>query len=137
MTIFQTLAHFDLSLVVKFGVQFGLFGGSVHHLGTRAHHERYLPDIGTLTLPGCFAMTETGHGSNVRDLETTASFDRETDEFVIHTPTDAARKDWIGNAAAHGRVATVFAQLIVDETVHGVHAFLVPCLLYTSDAADE
>ncbi|MEO0815304.1 MAG: acyl-CoA dehydrogenase family protein, partial [Myxococcota bacterium] len=71
---FETLGLFDLSLMVKCGVQFGLFGGSILHLGTEAHHQRYLPRVSSLELPGCFAMTELGHGSNVRDLETTATF---------------------------------------------------------------
>jgi acyl-CoA oxidase len=61
---FETLAYGDLSLLVKCGVQFGLFGGAVLHLGTPKHHERYLYRIAKLQLPGCFAMTETGHGSN-------------------------------------------------------------------------
>src|SRR3954454_3906521 len=60
---FETLAYGDLSLLVKCGVQFGLFGGAVLHLGTTKHHERYLWKIAKLELPGCFAMTETGHGS--------------------------------------------------------------------------
>lgn len=123
---FEMLAFFDLSLVVKFGVQFGLFGGSIHQLGTERHHDRYLRAVGALELPGCFAMTESGHGSNVRDIETVACFDPGTDEFVIHTPSDAARKDYIGNAALHGRLATVFAQLETAGERHGVHAFLVP-----------
>ncbi len=123
---FETLAYHDLSLVVKFGVQFGLFGGSIHHLGTERHHEEYLDRVGTLDLPGCFAMSEWGHGSNVRELETTARYDPATEEFVINTPHDGARKEWIGNAAAHGQVATVFAQLRTDGEEHGVHAFLVP-----------
>lgn len=123
---FETLGFFDLSLAVKFGVQFGLFGSSVHRLGTERHHEPYLRDIGTMALPGCFAMTETGHGSNVRDIETVAALDRDADEWVIHTPSDSGRKDYIGNAALHGRMATVFAQLQIDEERHGVHAFLVP-----------
>src|SRR5436305_10697645 len=59
---FETLGHGDLSLLVKFGVQFGLWGGAVHQLGTRRHHERYLQAIASLELPGCFAMTEAGHG---------------------------------------------------------------------------
>ncbi|MCW3022494.1 MAG: acyl-CoA dehydrogenase protein, partial [Conexibacter sp.] len=65
---FETLAFGDLSLLVKCGVQFGLFGGAVLHLGTRKHHEAHLSDITSLRLPGCFAMTETGHGSNVQQL---------------------------------------------------------------------
>jgi acyl-CoA oxidase len=123
---FETLALGDLSLVVKFGVQFGLWGGAVHQLGTRRHHERYLRKIATLELPGGFAMTETGHGSNVQHLETTATYDPDTQEFVIHTPTEQARKEFIGNAARDGRMAVVFAQLIVGGESHGVHALVVP-----------
>jgi acyl-CoA oxidase len=126
VAVFETLAHGDLSVLVKFGVQFGLFGGSILQLGTRRHHEAYLRDAGSLELPGCYAMTERGHGSNVRDLETTARFDPKTDEFVIRTPHPEARKEWIGNAARHGRMATVFAQLETGGQAHGVHAFLVP-----------
>ena len=123
---FETLAHSDLSLLVMCGVQFGLFGGAVHHLGTRKHHERYLADIASLKLPGCFAMSETGHGSNVQQLETTATWDAQAREFVIESPTESARKDYIGNAARHGRLAAVFCQLIVGGESRGVHALLVP-----------
>jgi acyl-CoA oxidase len=122
----ETLGYHDLSLAVKFGVQFGLFGGSVSSLGTQRHHEKYLPDIGTLELPGCFAMTEAAHGSNVRDIETLARYDKKAREFVINTPTGRARKVYIGNAVRHGRMATVFAQIQIDDARYGVHAFLVP-----------
>ncbi len=123
---FETLAFFDLSLLVKFGVHFGLFGGSVLQLGTAKHHNTLLRAIGSMELPGCFAMTETGHGSNVRDIETVASYDIGTREFIIDTPSRSAWKDYIGNAAQHGRMATVFAQLEVNGEQFGVHAFLVP-----------
>jgi len=126
VAVFETLAFGDLSVLVKFGVQFGLFGGSVHQLGTARHHAQYLERIGSLELPGCYAMTETLHGSNVRDLQTTATYDRITSELVVHTPEEDAGKDYIGNAAAHGQVATVFARLIVEGEDHGVHAVLVP-----------
>src|SRR3954468_23658891 len=69
VTSFETLAMGDLSLLVKCGVQFGLFGGVILHLGTELHHQKYLQDVAQLDLPGCFAMTETGHGSNVQALE--------------------------------------------------------------------
>ena len=59
-------------------------------------------------------MTETGHGSDVQSLRTTATYDPETDEIVLHTPGPAARKDYIGNAARDGRMAAVFAQLVTD-----------------------
>ncbi|MCE7003794.1 acyl-CoA dehydrogenase family protein [Kibdelosporangium philippinense] len=121
---FQMLGYGDLSLSVKAGVQWGLFGGAVQMLGTERHHAKYLPDIMSLALPGCFAMTETGHGSDVQHLRTTARYDK--GEFVLNTPDDDARKDYIGNAARDGRMAVVFAQLIVGDRSYGVHAFLVP-----------
>jgi acyl-CoA oxidase len=123
---FTVLAHHDLSLLTKFGVQFGLFGGSLERLGTKRHHDAYLRAAGSGELLGCFAMTETDHGSNVRDLETIAVYTSVTDEFVITTPHDGARKDYIGNAAVHGRAAVVFARLVVADVDHGVHALFVP-----------
>jgi acyl-CoA oxidase len=91
VTSFETLALGDLSLLVKCGVQFGLFGGAILHLGTERHHERYLRAVAAMDLPGCFAMTETGHGSNVQALGTTATYDADAQEFVVHTPDDEAR----------------------------------------------
>jgi acyl-CoA oxidase len=123
---FESLALGDLSLLVKCGVQFGLFGGAILMLGTKPHHDAYLEDVIRGRLLGCFAMTETGHGSNVQALGTTATYDADTAEFVIHTPDDSSRKDYIGNAAEHGRLAVVFAQLLVGGESQGVHAFVVP-----------
>jgi acyl-CoA oxidase len=123
---FETLAYGDLSVLVKVGVQFGLFGGAVLMLGTKRHHDALLADLVSGRLMGCFAMTESGHGSNVQALGTTATYDAETDEFVITTPDDASRKDYIGNAAEHAHAAVVFAQLEVAGEGHGVHAFVVP-----------
>lgn len=123
---FETLAFGDLSVLVKVGVQFGLFGGAILHLGTARHHDAYLPDLITGELMGCFAMTETGHGSNVQALGTVARYDTARGEFVITTPDDQARKDYIGNAARHAELAVVFAQLEVDGRSRGVHAFVVP-----------
>ncbi|WP_448621635.1 acyl-CoA dehydrogenase family protein [Geodermatophilus sp. URMC 65] len=126
VTSIEMLAFTDLSLMVKAGVQWGLFGGAVQALGTERHHEAYLRDIMSFALPGCFAMTETGHGSDVQQLRTTCTYDPETQTFDLHTPHEAARKDYIGNAAKDGRMAVVFAQLVTQGRRHGVHAWLVP-----------
>ena len=126
LAAFETLAFGDLSVLVKVGVQFGLFGGAILQLGTKTHHDLYLADLISGRTMGCFAMTETGHGSNVQALGTVARYDAETEEFVITTPDVASRKDYIGNAAAHAELAAVFAQLEVDGESHGVHAFVVP-----------
>ncbi|WP_375001780.1 acyl-CoA dehydrogenase [Aeromicrobium sp. CTD01-1L150] len=125
VTGIEMLAQFDMSLMVKAGVQWGLFGGAVANLGTERHHA-LIPQIINLDLVGCFAMTETGHGSDVQSLETTATFDQATGEFVIDSPTPGSRKDYIGNAGKHASVAAVFAQLITRGERHGVHCLLVP-----------
>ncbi|MBK8701282.1 MAG: acyl-CoA dehydrogenase family protein [Saprospiraceae bacterium] len=125
MAVFETLCFYDLNYAVKFGVQFGLFGGTVWKLGTDLHHMRYLRDIGTGHLLGCFAMTETGHGSNVKDIETTAVYQETEKTLIIHSPTFTAGKEYIGNAL-HATMAVVFAQLMVKNINHGVHAILVP-----------
>lgn len=124
--IMETLSYHDLSLVIKFGVQFGLWGMSIHSLGTEKHYAKYLKDIGSLKLPGCFAMTETHHGSNVKGLETTATYNHTDQTFTVHTPHPKAQKEYIGNAALHGQMATVFAKLIIDGHDYGVNAFIVP-----------
>ncbi|QWC83767.1 acyl-CoA dehydrogenase family protein [Nocardioidaceae bacterium] len=123
---FETLAFGDLSVLVKFGVQFGLFGGALIQLGTEKHHERYLKPTMDGELLGCFAMSETGHGSNVQHIDTTATYDLEAREFVLNMPHEYAGKDYIGNAAEHATIAVVFAQLEVGGEGRGVHAFVVP-----------
>lgn len=123
--IFENLMYVDASLAIKFGVQFGLFGGSIQKLGTLYHHDKYLTNAGEAKLLGCFAMTETGHGSNVRGIKTTATYNKETDSIVIHTPGKNDNKEYIGNAL-DSKMASVFAQLIVNGKNEGVHAILVP-----------
>lgn len=123
--MFENMMYIDGSLTIKFGVQFGLFGGSIQKLGTKKHHDLYLTKAGSTDLLGCFAMTETGHGSNVRGIKTTATYDKKTDSIIIHTPGKNDNKEYIGNAL-HSKMASVFAQLIVNGKNEGVHAILVP-----------
>lgn len=123
---FEELVAADPSLQIKAGVQWGLFGSAILQLGTTEHHEKWLPGVMDLSIPGAFAMTEIGHGSDVAAAATTATYDPETDEFVINTPFRGATKEYLGNAALHGVAATVFAQLITNGVNHGVHCFYVP-----------
>eukprot|EP00245_Coleochaete_scutata_P005256 TRINITY_DN18686_c0_g1_i1.p1 TRINITY_DN18686_c0_g1~~TRINITY_DN18686_c0_g1_i1.p1 ORF type:complete len:686 (-),score=144.71 TRINITY_DN18686_c0_g1_i1:359-2416(-) len=131
-SVLDAIGLMDLSLCIKTGVQFSLWGGSVYNLGTQKHRDKYFKGIDNVDYPGCFAMTELNHGSNVQGLETTAIYDPRTDEFIIHTPHDGATKWWIGNAALHGKFASVFARLKLPSSKSngledfGVHAFVVP-----------
>ena len=123
---FEELLLGDPSLQIKSGVQWGLFGAAILHLGTERNHDEFLPGALNLSVPGAFAMTETGHGSDVAACATTATYDPETREFVIDTPFRGAWKDYLGNAARDGRAAVVFARLITKGVDHGVHALYVP-----------
>ena len=123
---FEMTAHGDLSTTVKSGVHFGLFGGAVTSLGSAWHHEHFLPANLSMEQVGCYAMTEFGHGSDVASLETTITYDGQTDELVVHSPTPSSVKTYIGAAAEVAPIAAVYGQLIVDGEGHGVHVALVP-----------
>lgn len=125
LTAIEMLGHADLSLMVKSGVQWGLFGGAVGNLGTE-RHQQMVTDLLNLDALGCFAMTERGHGSDVQSLETTAHYDPETQEFIINSPTPSSEKFYIGNAGRDGRWAAVFCQLYTpdSEQSRGVHCIL-------------
>ena len=91
-TAHELTAIVDASTATKMTVQFNLFGGTVLRLGTDRHHEQLLTGIDTLEDIGCFALTELGYGNNAVEMETTATFDRKTNEFVINSPTTLAQK---------------------------------------------
>jgi acyl-CoA oxidase len=109
---------------IKMAVQYSLFGGSLVNLGT-AHHHKLIRDVQLLNVLGCFCITEKSHGSNIRGIETTAVYDKNTKEFVINTPHKLAAKTWIG-MSSEANYGSVFAQLQVDGVDRGIHVFLVP-----------
>lgn len=94
--IAEIVGVFDLTLWVRNGVHFGLFLGALMAQSDKEQQDEWLPPAMLLQLYGSYAMTELGHGSFTRGFETTATFDRAADEFVLHTPTDTATKWWIG-----------------------------------------
>src|ERR1700751_1532230 len=126
LAVFETIGFHDGSLLIKLGVQFGLFGGSIQQLGTEYNHRTYLPKAAACQLLGGFAMTEIGHGSDLQALETTPVYDSEHRDFIINSPSYSSGKTFIGNAAVDGQFMVVFAQLHIGAANHGVHAFVVP-----------
>ncbi|XP_028031521.1 probable peroxisomal acyl-coenzyme A oxidase 1 [Bombyx mandarina] len=74
---------------------------------------------------GTYAQTELGHGTFVRGLETTATYDPKTKEFVLHSPSLTAYKWWPGGLAHTANYCIVMAQLYTAGKCHGIHAFIV------------
>ncbi|KAJ3013979.1 fatty-acyl coenzyme A oxidase [Thoreauomyces humboldtii] len=124
----ELISVVDPGTWTRIGVHYGLFFGALRG-GATPEQLSYWAQRGAITLNGmvgCFAMTEIGHGSNVAGLETTATYDQSSDEFVIHTPTLTATKWWIGGAAQTATHSVVFAQMIVKGKNYGVKNFVVP-----------
>ena len=120
---------FDPQVGTRIGVNLGLFLSCIRGNGTAEQLKYWAFDKETSNIKGiygCFGMTELAHGSNVAGLETTATFDKETDEFVINTPHIGATKWWIGGAAHSATHCSVYARLIVDGEDYGVKTFVVP-----------
>jgi acyl-CoA oxidase len=74
---------------------------------------------------GVYCQTELGHGSNVRGLQTVATYDKNTQEFILNTPTLASIKWWISGLGKVATHALVYAQLILDGKEHGLHIFMI------------
>ena len=104
----------DPAFSTTLGVHFGLFWQALEGQGTK-EQVKYWIEHGAASFEvfyGCFGMTELGHGSNVAGVETTATFDQENDEFIVHTPTLTGTKWWIGGAAHTATHSSVVAQLV-------------------------
>ncbi|KAK4434875.1 Peroxisomal acyl-coenzyme A oxidase 1 [Sesamum alatum] len=106
-------------------LHWGMFIPAIKGQGTDEQQQKWLPLAYKMQIIGCYAQTELGHGSNVQGLETTATFDPHTDEFVIHSPTLTSSKWWPGGLGKVSTHAVVYARLITDGKDHGVHAFIV------------
>ncbi|KAJ1915464.1 hypothetical protein H4219_004315 [Mycoemilia scoparia] len=122
--VHEVIGMMDGGTATKLTVNYNLFGGTVIKLGTEGHRD-LIPKIDTIHSTGCFALTELGYGNNAIEMETTATWDPATKEFVINSPSTKSQKYWITNGAVHAKWAVVFAQLLINGTNEGIHAILV------------
>ncbi|KAI4315227.1 hypothetical protein L6164_028061 [Bauhinia variegata] len=106
-------------------LHWGMFVPAIKGQGTEEQQKKWLPLAYKMQIIGCYAQTELGHGSNVQGLETTATFDPQTDEFVIHSPTLTSFKWWPGGLGKISTHAVVYARLITDGQDYGVNGFIV------------
>ena len=86
---------------------------------------RWLSDCQSFRIIGAYAQTELAHGSNIRGICTTATYDMGTDEFLINTPSLSAAKWWPGGLGHTATHAVVYANLIIAGKNYGPHPFMV------------
>lgn len=106
-------------------LHWGMFIPALKGQASDEQQQEWLPFAYKMKIIGCYAQTELGHGSNVQGLETTATFDPTSDEFVLNSPTLTSTKWWPGGLGKVSTHAIVYARLITDGRDYGVHAFLV------------
>lgn len=117
----------DGTLVTLLTIHFNLCIGSILQMGEgRSDLLPVLAELERMDSIGVFLATELAHGNNVQALETEALYDRNSDEFVLHTPNARAQK-YMPNTGAPGvaKIAVVMARLKVDGDDCGVFPFIV------------
>ncbi|MGY0490697.1 acyl-CoA dehydrogenase family protein [Streptomyces sp. WG-D5] len=115
----------DGSLVTLSSIHYNLFLGSL--LDQDGADRRDLSDFTSMRRVGTFLCTELDHGNDASALRTTATLDRETGGFVLHTP-DAGAQKFMPNTSPTGgpKSAVVAARLLIDGADQGVFLFLTP-----------
>ncbi|GMK53574.1 hypothetical protein CspeluHIS016_0101600 [Cutaneotrichosporon spelunceum] len=108
-----------------YGLHDSMFLVTLREQGTPEQHKLFLEKAERAEYIGCYAQTELGHGSNVRGLETTATWDPKDKTFVMNSPTLTASKWWIGSLGKVANHAVVMAQLYVNGKNYGPHPFVV------------
>ncbi|XP_043716446.1 peroxisomal acyl-coenzyme A oxidase 1-like [Telopea speciosissima] len=106
-------------------LHWGMFVPAIKGQGTEEQQKKWLPLAYKMQIIGCYAQTELGHGSNVQGLETTATFDPKTDEFILHSPTLTSSKWWPGGLGKVSTHTVAYARLIIDGQDYGVNGFIV------------
>ncbi|KAF7168918.1 hypothetical protein CNMCM5623_001824 [Aspergillus felis] len=120
--------HFASEMIgepTPYGLHASMFLVTLREQCTPEQKKLFLEPAEKYQIIGCYAQTELGHGSNVRGLETTATWNPEDKTFTIHSPSLTACKWWIGSLGRTANHAVVMAQLFIAGKNYGPHPFIV------------
>ncbi|XP_041975186.1 probable peroxisomal acyl-coenzyme A oxidase 1 [Aricia agestis] len=107
------------------GLNFIIFLPAILGQGDDEQQAHWIKRIWNWEIIGSFAQTELGHGTFIRGLETTATYDEQTKEFVLNTPTLTAYKWWPGAMGHTANYCIVAAQLYTKGKCYGLHYFVI------------
>ncbi|KAG0366530.1 hypothetical protein BC939DRAFT_444782 [Gamsiella multidivaricata] len=124
--LFKAMTFYSESFSMRIYVHEMLFRQAFKLFGTAEQQDKWMDDIDKWRVIGCFAMTELGHSSNLRGLETTSTYDHATSEWIIHSPTLTSTKWWIGMSGETATHTVAICQTIVNGENHGINWFIVP-----------
>ncbi|XP_020309702.1 peroxisomal acyl-coenzyme A oxidase 1 isoform X1 [Oncorhynchus kisutch] len=108
------------------GLHFVMFLPTLYTQCNEQQLKKWVPLAESFKALGTYAQTELGHGTHLRGLETTATYDPATQEFVMNSPTITSIKWWPGGLGKTSNHAIVLAQLHTQGKCHGLQAFIVP-----------
>ncbi|KAG5679146.1 hypothetical protein PVAND_008737 [Polypedilum vanderplanki] len=106
-------------------VHFVMFLPALMNHGTSDQQALWISRAWNCNIIGTYAQTELGHGTYIRGLETTATYDPATKEFVLNSPTLTSYKWWPGGMGHTANYAIVIAQLYSLGKHHGIQPFIV------------
>ncbi|CAL1601681.1 unnamed protein product [Knipowitschia caucasica] len=107
------------------GLHYVMFLPTLYSQCDQEQSKKWLPLAESFRALGTYAQTELGHGTHLRGLETTATYDPATQEFVLNSPTVTSIKWWPGALGKTSNHAVVLAQLHTQGKCCGLHAFIV------------
>ncbi|WVR08089.1 hypothetical protein IAU60_005135 [Kwoniella sp. DSM 27419] len=98
-------------------VQSSLVMHPINEFGSEAQKKKYLPELASGQMIGCFGLTEPNHGSDPSSMETTAT--KTSDGWVLN-----GSKTWISNAPV-ADLFVIWARVVENGEKGKVKGFLI------------